>query len=509
MYYRKEIFEMVLTELGTQITQAFRKLQATSVVDDKAIEECLREVLRALILSDINIRYLKDVKSNIKKNIEKNSDIYGSNKKKLVQKYVVEELINLLEGKKETYVPIKGKRNVILFVGLQGSGKTTTCTKYAHYYQKKGFKVALVCADTFRAGAFDQLKQNATKVKIPFYGSYTEVDPVKIARDGVNAFLKDKYDLIIVDSSGRHKQENELFEEMKQVENAIQPEEIIFVIDSHIGQSCHDQAVAFKNSVKLGSIIVTKIDGHAKGGGALSAVAATDCPIAYIGTGEHINDFEKFEAKPFVSRLLGLGDISGLVSTIKEVIDIEKQPQMMSRLSKGKFVLRDMYDQFQNVFKMGSLSKVISMIPGFGNNIISKGSDKEGIDKIKKFMVIMDSMTDEELDGVKPLNESRYKRIVKGSGTKMQDIRELMEQFKFLQKMVAKMGKLGLKDCNMNNLMKNPKQLFSKMNNLMDNNMMKQLGGANNMMNIFKEFSKMDDFGGAMANMMKQMGFKK
>ncbi|CRG94696.1 signal recognition particle SRP54, putative [Plasmodium gallinaceum] len=500
---------MVLTELGTQITNAFRKLQSATVVDDNVIEECLKEVIRALILSDINISYLKDIKSNIKNNIEKNIDIYGNNKKKLVQKYVVEELINLLEGKKESYVPKKGKRNVILFVGLQGSGKTTTCTKYAHYYQKKGFKTALVCADTFRAGAFDQLKQNAAKVKIPFYGSYTEVDPVKIAKDGVNAFLKDKYDLIIVDSSGRHKQENELFEEMKQVENSIKPEEIIFVIDSHIGQSCHEQAMAFKNSVTIGSIIITKIDGHAKGGGALSAVAATGCPITYIGTGEHVNDFEKFEAKSFVSRLLGLGDISGLVSTIKEVIDIDKQPQLMNRLSKGKFVLRDMYDQFQNVFKMGSLSKVISMIPGFGNNLISKGTEKEGIDKIKKFMVIMDSMTNEELDCVKPLSESRCIRIVKGSGTKMQDIKELLEQFKFLQKMVSKMGKLGLRENNISNLMRNQKQLLSKMNNMMDTNMLKQMGGANNMVNLLKEFSKMEDLGGTMSNMMKQMGLKK
>ncbi|CDO66965.1 signal recognition particle SRP54 [Plasmodium reichenowi] len=500
---------MVLTELGTQITNAFRKLQTSTLADDVVIEECLKEIIRALILSDINVSYLKDIKSNIKNNIEKNIDIYGNNKKKLVQKYVVEELIKLLEGKKEGYNPVKGKRNVILFVGLQGSGKTTTCTKYAHYYQKKGFKTALVCADTFRAGAFDQLKQNAAKVKIPFYGSYSEVDPVKIATDGVNAFLKDKYDLIIVDSSGRHKQENELFEEMIQVENSIQPEEIIFVIDSHIGQSCHDQAMAFKNSVSLGSIIITKIDGHAKGGGALSAVAATGCPITFIGTGEHVNDFEKFEAKSFVSRLLGLGDISGLVSTIKEVIDIDKQPELMNRLSKGKFVLRDMYDQFQNVFKMGSLSKVMSMIPGFGNNLISKGTEKEGIDKIKKFMVIMDSMTNEELDCIKPLNDSRCLRIVKGSGTRLQDIKELLEQFKFLQKMVLKMGKLGLRENNINNLMRNQKQFMSKMNNIMDPNMLKQLGGANNMVNILKEFTKMDDLGGSMANMMKQMGLKK
>ncbi|CAG9473852.1 signal recognition particle subunit SRP54, putative [Plasmodium vivax] len=500
---------MVLTELGTQLTCALQKLQASAVADDSAIEECLKEVMRALILADINISYLKDIKSNIKKNIEKNIDLYGNNKKRLVQQYVVEELINLLEGKKESYVPKKGSRNVILFVGLQGSGKTTTCTKFAHYYQKKGFKTALVCADTFRAGAFDQLKQNAAKVKIPFYGSYSEVDPVKIASDGVNAFLKEKYDLIIVDSSGRHKQESELFEEMKQVESSIRPEEIVFVIDSHIGQSCHDQAMAFKNSVTLGSIIITKIDGHAKGGGALSAVASTGCPITFIGTGEHINDFENFEAKSFVSRLLGLGDINGLVSTLKEVIDIEKQPQLINRLSKGKFVLRDMYDQFQNVFKMGSLSKVMSMIPGFGNNLISKGTEKEGIEKIKKFMVIMDSMTNEELDCVKPLNDSRCLRICKGSGTRLQDIRELLEQFKFLKNMVSKMGKLGLRENNLNSLMRNQKHFLSKMNNFIDPSMLGQMGGPNNMVNILKEFTKMDDLGGSMANMMKQMGFKK
>ncbi|VWU51287.1 signal recognition particle subunit SRP54 [Hepatocystis sp. ex Piliocolobus tephrosceles] len=500
---------MVLTELGTQITSALQKLQTAPVTDDSVIEKCINEIIRALIVSDINIAYLKDIKNNIKKYINENIDIYGTNKKKLVQKCVVDELIHLLEGKKESYVPKKGGRNVILFVGLQGSGKTTTCTKFGYYYQKKGFKTALVCADTFRAGAFDQLKQNAAKVKIPFYGSYSEVDPVKIAKDGVNAFLKDKYDLIIVDSSGRHKQENALFEEMKQVESAIKPEEIIFVIDSHIGQSCHDQALAFKNSVTLGSIIITKLDGHAKGGGALSAVADTGCPITFIGTGEHINDFEKFEAKSFVSRLLGLGDINGLVSTLKEVIDIDKQPQLINRLSKGKFVLRDMYDQFQNVFRMGSLSKVMSMIPGFGNNLISKGTEKEGIEKIKKFMVIMDSMTNEELDCVKPLNNSRCLRICKGSGTRLKDIKELLEQFKFLQKMVSKMGKMGLKDNNINNLMRNQKQFMSKINNIMDPNMLGQMGGPNNMMNILKEFTKMGDFGSSMTNMMKQMGMKK
>nr|GMD19665.1 signal recognition particle 54 kDa protein 2 [Ipomoea batatas] len=193
-----------------------------------------------------------------------------------------------------------------MFVGLQGSGKTTTCTKYAYYHQRKGWKPALVCADTFRAGAFDQLKQNATKAKIPFYGSYTESDPVKIAVEGVERFKKENCDLIIVDTSGRHKQEAALFEEMRQVSEATKPDLVIFVMDSSIGQAAFDQAQAFKQSVAVGAVIVTKMDGHAKGGGALSAVAATKSPVIFIGTGEHMDEFEVFDVKPFVSRLLGL-----------------------------------------------------------------------------------------------------------------------------------------------------------------------------------------------------------
>ncbi|XP_021715977.1 signal recognition particle 54 kDa protein 2-like [Chenopodium quinoa] len=187
----------------------------------------------------------------------------------------------------------------------RGSGKTTTCTKYARHHKKNGWKPALICADTFRAGAFDQLKQNATKAKIPLYGSYTELDPVKVAVEGVERLKKEVYDLIIIDTSGRHKQEASLFEEMRQLEQATKPDVVIFVMDSSIGQSAFDQAQAFKQSVDVGAVIITKLDGHAKGGGALSAVAATDSPVIFIGTGEHMDDFEEFNTQSFVLRLLG------------------------------------------------------------------------------------------------------------------------------------------------------------------------------------------------------------
>jgi len=207
----------------------------------------------------------------------------------------------------------RGKPAVVMFVGLQGSGKTTTCTKFAWWHKKKGWKPALVCADTFRAGAFDQLKQNATKAQIPFYGSYSETDPAVIAEQGVEMFRREGRDLIIVDTSGRHKQEAALFEEMRQVAEAVSPDLPIFVMDGSIGQAAFDQAKAFRESVDVGAVIVTKLDGHAKGGGALSAVAATQSPVIFIGTGEHIDDFEPFKTKPFVQKLLGMGDIEGLI----------------------------------------------------------------------------------------------------------------------------------------------------------------------------------------------------
>jgi signal recognition particle subunit SRP54 len=193
------------------------------------------------------------------------------------------------------------------------------------------------------------------------------MDPVKIAEEGVTFFKEKKFEIIIVDTSGRHKQEEALFDEMKQVSNAIKPQEIIFVMDSHIGQACHDQALAFKNAVDIGSVIITKLDGHAKGGGALSAVAATESPIIFIGTGEHFDEFEKFNPESFIKRLLGMGDIKGLFEKVQEVYSKETQEKLAKNLSKGIFSLRDMRDQYTSVMKMGPLDKVVNMIPGMSN----------------------------------------------------------------------------------------------------------------------------------------------
>ncbi|KVI06046.1 AAA+ ATPase domain-containing protein [Cynara cardunculus var. scolymus] len=251
---------MVLAELGGSISRALQQMSNATIIDEKVLNDCLNEITRALLQSDVQFKLVRDMQTNIKKIVNLDDLAAGHNKRKIIQQAIFNELCKMLDPGKPSFAPKKGKTSIVMFVGLQGSGKTTTCTKYAYYHQKKGWKPALVCADTFRAGAFDQLKQNATKAKIPFYGSYMESDPVKIAVEGVERFKEENCDLIIVDTSGRHKQEAALFEEMRQVSEATVP------------STAFDQAQAFKQSVAVGAVIVTKMDGHAKGGGALSAV---------------------------------------------------------------------------------------------------------------------------------------------------------------------------------------------------------------------------------------------
>lgn len=389
-----------------------RKLNQATVIDEKLLNEILTEIASALLSADVNIKYVAKLRDAVKTQVTLLMSQDGvANIRKLIQRTVVQELTNMLESENKPYEFKKGKPNVVMFVGLQGSGKTTTCTKFAYHYMRKGWRVGLVCADTFRAGAFEQLKMNAAKIKCPFFGHKKETDPVNIAKEGVNFFKDQKFEIIIVDTSGRHKQEQALFEEMQQVQAAINPDSAIFVMDSSIGQACFDQALAFNKAIKVGSVIITKLDGHAKGGGALSAVSATQSPVIFIGTGEHFDDLEPFNAASFIKRLLGLGDVGGLVQAVKEAIPEDKQKKMVENIQKGEFSLRDMRDQFQSVLNMGPLNQVVSMIPGLSSNLIPKGREKESTDRIKRFLCMMDSMTDEELDSTKPMNDRRIFRI--------------------------------------------------------------------------------------------------
>lgn len=490
---------MVLAELGGSISRALQKMSNATIIDEKVLGECLNEITRALMQADVKFEMIRNMMANIKRIVNLEDLAAGHNKRRIIQQAVFNELCKMMDPGKASFTPKKGKPCVVMFVGLQGSGKTTTCTKYAYYHQKKGFKPALVCADTFRAGAFDQLKQNATKAKIPFYGSYMESDPVKIAAEGVERFKKENNDLIIVDTSGRHMQEAALFEEMRQVSEATKPDLVIFVMDGSIGQMAFAQAQAFKQSVPVGAVIVTKMDGHAKGGGALSAVAATKSPVIFIGTGEHMDEFEIFDVKPFVSRLLGMGDWSGFMDKIQEVVPTDQQPELLQKLSEGSFTLRLMYEQFQNILKMGPIGQVFSMLPGFSAEVMPKGHEKESQAKIKRYMTMMDSMTNAELDSTNPkiFNDSRALRIARGSGRTVREVVEMLEEYKRLAKVWSKMKGLKIpKKGDMSALSRNMN--VQHMSKVLPPQMLKQIGGMGGLQSLMKQMGSSKDMMGGM-----------
>ncbi|XP_044258373.1 signal recognition particle 54 kDa protein [Tribolium madens] len=503
---------MVLADLGRKITTALQSLSKATIINEEVLNGMLKEICAALLEADVNIRLVKKLRENVRAVIDFDEMAGGLNKRRMIQSAVFKELVKLVDPGVKPYQPVKGKHNVIMFVGLQGSGKTTTCTKLAYHYQKKNWKSCLVCADTFRAGAYDQVKQNCTKARIPFYGSYTEVDPVVIAQDGVDMFKKEGFEIIIVDTSGRHKQEESLFEEMLAVSNAIQPDNIIFVMDATIGQACEAQAKAFKEKVDVGSVIITKLDGHAKGGGALSAVAATNSPIIYIGTGEHIDDLEPFKTKPFVSKLLGMGDIEGLIDKVNE-LKLEDNEELLEKIKHGQFTLRDMYEQFQNIMKMGPFSQIMGMIPGFSQDFMSKGSEQESMSRLKRLMTIMDSMNDDELDsrdGAKIFSKQngRVVRVAQGSGVTEREVKELITQYTKFAAVVKKMG--GIKGLFKGGDMAknvNPAQmakLNQQMAKMMDPRVLHQMGGMPGLQNMMRQLQA--GAGGGLGNLSNLMG---
>ncbi|MDK2868942.1 MAG: signal recognition particle subunit [Pyrococcus sp.] len=434
---------MVLDNLGKALANTLKKIARASSVDEALIKELVRDIQRALIQADVNVRLVLQLTKEIQRRALEEKPPAGISKKEHIIKIVYEELTKFL-GTEAKPINIKEKPTILLMVGIQGSGKTTTVAKLARYFQKRGYKVGVVCSDTWRPGAYHQLRQLLDPYHIEVFGDPQEKDAIKLAKEGVDYFKSKGVDIIIVDTAGRHKEDKALIEEMKQISNVIHPHEVILVIDGTIGQQAYNQALAFKEATPIGSIIVTKLDGSAKGGGALSAVAATGAPIKFIGTGEKIDDIEPFDPPRFVSRLLGLGDIQGLLEKFKELEkEVEIKEDDIERFLRGKFTLKDMYAQLEAMRKMGPLKQILRMIPGLGyslpDEVISIGEER-----LKKFKVIMDSMTEEELLNPEIINYSRIKRIARGSGTSTKDVKELLDQYRQMKKLFKSMNKRQL-----------------------------------------------------------------
>ncbi|MEW6010101.1 MAG: signal recognition particle protein Srp54 [Euryarchaeota archaeon] len=426
----------MLGNLGKNLTKTMKKLAGMSIVDEEVVKEVIKEIQRALIQSDVNIKLVFKLSKSIEERALKEEPPKGITPKEHIITIVYEEMVKLL-GEKAHEVEIDQKPYKILFLGLQGSGKTTTIGKLTRYLQKKGFHPAVVCTDTWRPAAFEQLKQLTQEMNVPLYGDPENKDALDLAKKGLKQFKK--HDIVIFDTAGRHKDEKDLLQEMEEISSVVDPTEAILVIDGTIGQQAKDQARAFSQATPVGSIIVTKLDGSAKGGGALSAVSEIGAPIKFIGTGERVDDFEIFDPERFISRLLGMGDIKTLMEKAEEVAEEEKVAETMDAMLSGKFTLKDMHTQFEMMGKMGPMQQVMNMMPGVGK--LPKNASQITEEKIGKYKVIMSSMTHYEMEHPEVIKQSRIKRIARGSGMRNEDIKELLKYYNVTKKAMKGFGR--------------------------------------------------------------------
>jgi signal recognition particle subunit SRP54 len=426
---------MALDRLGSSLTDAIKKVFRSSVVDEATVKELVRDIQRALLQADVNVQLVLGISKRIEERALKENVPPGVSRREHVIKVVYEELTRFVGDKS---VPLKtepGKKYILMLVGIQGSGKTTHAAKIARYLQKKGLKPALICADTFRPGAYAQLQQLAARINVPIYGDPKAKDPVKVVAEGLKQFT-DK-DIVIVDTSGRHKEEKDLIKEMKDLEKSIKPNEVMMVIDGTIGQQALIQAKTFHEATPIGSILVTKLDGSARGGGALSAVAATGAPIKFIGTGEKVEDIEQFVPSRFVGRLLGMGDLETLLEKVQEA-EIKVPQKKAKAMLSGKFTLTDMYEQFEAVKGMGPFKKVLQMLPGVSGKVPDDMLNMaEG--RLEKWRVIIQSMSPEEKENPKMFNYSRIRRVARGSGSSEKEVKELLKQYIMMRRMLKMM----------------------------------------------------------------------
>jgi signal recognition particle subunit SRP54 len=447
---------MVLDNLGSSLRGTMDKLRGKSRIDEDDVQEVVKEIQRSLLSADVDVNLVMELSDSIKTRSLEEEPPAGTNARDHVLKIVYEELVGLIG--ESTDIPLESQ--TILLAGLQGSGKTTTSAKMGWWFAKKGLRTAVIQTDTFRPGAYDQSKQMAERAEVEFYGDPDEDDPVKIARDGLEA-TKDA-DVHIVDTAGRHALEAELIDEIEEIEGAVEPDLSLLVLDAAIGQGAKEQAREFDRAIGIEGVVVTKLDGTAKGGGALTAVNETDSSIAFLGTGETVKDIERFEPNGFISRLLGMGDLQQLAERVERAMAETKEEEDdwdPEDMLEGGFTLRDMQRQMRAMDKMGPLDQVLDMIPGLGGGLMDQLPD-DAMDvtqrRMRDFEVIMDSMTDEELEEPRSIGKSRIQRIARGSGKSEETIRELLQQHKMMERTIKQFQGMG--DGDMQRMMKKLEQ---------------------------------------------------
>ncbi len=417
----------MLDNLKTSLRAAIKKIVNSSSVDEELIKELSKDIQRSLLQSDVNVKLVLEITKNIEYRSLNEKPPPGLSRKDHIVKILYDELAKLL-GKDTEFHFKSGKINKILILGIQGSGKTTVASKLARFLTKQGYRVGVIGADTFRPGALTQLRTMCEKSSVEVYGEENNENPSQIVKNGLKHFENSNLDIILIDTAGRHKEEKDLLNEMKQINKVAVSDLALLVIDGTIGQQCFSQAEAFHETVPVGGIIITKLDSSAKGGGALAASAATGAQVMYLGTGERIDDLEKFSPTRFVGRLLGMGDIQAVLDLANRLED-EADGIRMKRISSGKMNMEDFYYQLEQVKKAGSFQGLLESMPGLSGMVKEDQLDKME-DRIETWRYIIQSMSQDEKSDPDILNASRIKRIARGSGWSEHDVKELMKNYK-------------------------------------------------------------------------------
>lgn len=467
---------MVLDNLSSSLKNTLSKIKNSMRVDRNLVEEIVKEIQKALLNSDVNVRFVLEITKKIRKRAIEEED-ESLNKREQLITIIYEELSKFLGDEKE--FELKDSQNRILLVGLYGQGKTTTAGKLANYFKTRGKKVALISTDTWRPAAYEQLKQLGEKLNINVFGDEKEKNPNNIYLKFKNELKK--FEIIIIDSAGRDSLNQELVDEISSLNEVISPTDTFLVLGADVGQTAQKQAEMFKEKLNISGVIITKMDGTGKGGGALSACSIVNAPVKFIGVGENISDLEKFNSQKFVSQLLGMGDIDTLLEKAKIAMDEKKAKDMNSKIMSGEFDLNDLYEQLKSMNKMGSMSKLLNLIPGMSGFNLDKKTIKEQEEKMKYWKFAMDSMTNEEKKHPEIINVSRIKRISMGSGTSIKSTRELLKQYKQMKKMFSMFSspdKIGDIEKEMKSFEKgggNPEEMMKMMKKIGGNKMLKQM----------------------------------
>lgn len=430
----------MLDNLRTGLRGAIKRIVRASDINEELINSLCKDIQRTLLQSDVNVKLVLEITNRIKERAINEVPVKGLTKKDHIITILYGELARMLGYSGE---PIKkidrsqqmddriidfepNKQSIILMLGIQGSGKTTVTAKLARWLLKHGYSVGVIGADTWRPGALTQLRMNCSRINVQVYGDEGSASAVDIVTKGLEHFKTQPIDVIIVDTAGRHKEESGLLEEMREMRNVIDPDLVLLIVDGTIGQQAFNQARAFHEAVPVGGIIVTKLDGTAKGGGVLSASMATGAKVMFIGTGERIDDLEVFSPTSFVGRILGMGDIKAILEMARG-LELQSDQNQAKRLLSGKMTIEDFYAQMENVGKMGFRS-VIDNLPGLSGMVKEDQLDAlEG--KMEKWRFIIQSMTKDEKRNPEIIHESRRKRIARGSGVTEHEIKDLVKQY--------------------------------------------------------------------------------